>query len=701
MRSGLPQPAAPAQPDFGVDPGLRGSAAAGPQSDGSNVIPFRPPQQQDDPLAPVRARVAGGESGGNLDPYTAKYGGGNFGFPDWEGRPGPAGISHAGGKFQFEPGTWKKASAEMVAHGAPAPDFSNPRDQDHVFNYWATKIYHANTGRNLLDDAQANRVDYGALAGEWPSLAPKTHAGTGDRPLRSMFGGELAGGAKQLADLALARIDRADAAYQRSMRSADDIYAMARAREMRLEAEEARPPRNMHDAWNTWGGVAGLLAVFGGFIGRSHATAALGAAGAMMEAANGADERNYDRSYKAWQTHLEFADRAIRRFNEDARQISEAAGKSYDHQLAELDTLSKIYQLPATITHEQIAQQTQQLDLAEKNRKYIEAANEDTELRNAARSIIAKEHPEYADAPVRQIPPDVWNNAYGRATRQRKGTEGAPVLLTDPKTGQAFTMVLGHPETAQTLTGEPYAPTAAQKVGTGSQAPPQPQTVDYTAKAIAGYRLAPLSAQAMRTPYGQQVMAKVFELNPDYDQSKWQGRLRGEVAFTAGKEAAGIRFFSVAIDHLGTMQEASEALAGHDVQRLNRLQNAIATELGYEGPVDFNFVKSVVGSEVSKAIIGGVGALADREELRVNLDDANSPEQLLGVIRFAKKLMAGQLSGYRLQAKNFGMSAEEFDKHLSEGAKRELGGGSSGTPAAGAPPPGGVIRYDAQGNRVQ
>jgi hypothetical protein len=212
--------------------------------------------------------------------------------------------------------------------------------------------------------------------------------------------------------------------------------------------------------------------------------------------------------------------------------------------------------------------------------------------------------------------------------------------------------------------------------------------VDYTAKAIAGYRLAPLSAQAMRTPYGQQVMAKVFELNPDYDQSKWQGRLRGEVAFTAGKEAAGIRFFSVAIDHLGTMQEASEALAGHDVQRLNRLQNAIATELGYEGPVDFNFVKSVVGSEVSKAIIGGVGALADREELRVNLDDANSPEQLLGVIRFAKKLMAGQLSGYRLQAKNFGMSAEEFDRHLSEGAKRELGGGGSGTPAAGALPEG-------------
>jgi hypothetical protein len=70
--------------------------------------------------------------------------------------------------------------------------------------------------------------------------------------------------------------------------------------------------------------------------------------------------------------------------------------------------------------------------------------------------------------------------------------------------------------------------------------------------------------------------------------------------------------------------------------------------------------------------------------LRVNLDNANSPEQLLGVIKFAKKLMAGQLSGYRLQAKNFGMTDEEFDRHLSPAAKAELGGlGPRGDRCAG------------------
>jgi hypothetical protein len=96
------------------------------------------------------------------------------------------------------------------------------------------------------------------------------------------------------------------------------------------------------------------------------------------------------------------------------------------------------------------------------------------------------------------------------------------------------------------------------------------------------------------------------------------------------------------------MEEVGEVLVNSDVKPLNRFQNRMKTGFGYEEPVDFDFVKSIVGSEVSKAITGGVGALTDREELRVNLDTANSPEQLLDVIAFAKKLMAGQLSGYRL-----------------------------------------------------
>ncbi len=123
-----------------------------------------------DPLAPVMATIAGGETGTDPNAYRALYGGGHFGFPQWEGRAGPAGISHAAGKYQFQPGTWKLAATEYIASGNPVPDFRNDADQEAVGRFWAERTYKKNTGRNLVDDAAKGAVDYSALAGEWSSL---------------------------------------------------------------------------------------------------------------------------------------------------------------------------------------------------------------------------------------------------------------------------------------------------------------------------------------------------------------------------------------------------------------------------------------------------------------------------------------------------------------------------------------------------
>jgi hypothetical protein len=232
-------------------------------------------------------------------------------------------------------------------------------------------------------------------------------------------------------------------------------------------------------------------------------------------------------------------------------------------------------------------------------------------------------------------------------------------------------------------------PAGAAKMGTGAQAAPKPETVDFVANGIAKYDMAPLSGWAMRSPFGQQVMAKVFQVNPEYDQTRYNAKTRGNIAFTSGRQGDAIRSFSVAIDHLATMEDAANALATGDVQALNRAQNMISRELGYEGPVDFNFTKSIVGAEVSKAVIGGVGALKDREELRTAFDAANSPEQLAGVARQAKRLMAGQLGGYRRQAGSAGFSEADFEKSLSPRAKAEIEALAGGAPdSAVAPPPG-------------
>ncbi len=244
------------------------------------------------------------------------------------------------------------------------------------------------------------------------------------------------------------------------------------------------------------------------------------------------------------------------------------------------------------------------------------------------------------------------------------------------------------------------APGGSTKLGTANQGPADPKQVEYVAKGIAGYNMSPLSGYALRSPFGKDVMAKVFEINPEYDQTKYTAKQRGATAFTSGKQGDAIRSFSVSIDHLQTMQEVADALASGDTQTINRLQNTIEKQLGYSGPVDFNFVSSIVGAEVSKAIIGGVGALKDREELRTSFDAVNSPEQLAGIIRRAKQLMAGQLGGYRRQAGTAGFSQQDFEEALSPAAKRELESLGAGAPAGGGYSVGQVIEKGGKKYRV-
>ena len=118
--------------------------------------------------------LAEGESGGD---YSILCGGGHFDdfsqFPDWDGIEGPAGISHAAGKFQFEPRTWAECAARLGLK-----DFS-PAAQDAAAWDLAQRVYWAVKRGNLLtvlamenDLALAGVAT--ALHSTWTSLSPKT-----------------------------------------------------------------------------------------------------------------------------------------------------------------------------------------------------------------------------------------------------------------------------------------------------------------------------------------------------------------------------------------------------------------------------------------------------------------------------------------------------------------------------------------------
>ena len=111
--------------------------------------------------------LAIGESGGR---YDILCGGGRFSdysaFPQWSGVQGPAGVSHAAGKYQFEPATWQEEAAKLHLQ-----DFS-PASQDAAAWDLAQAVYQRVAGRDLAADLMAGDASHvaHALHSTWTSL---------------------------------------------------------------------------------------------------------------------------------------------------------------------------------------------------------------------------------------------------------------------------------------------------------------------------------------------------------------------------------------------------------------------------------------------------------------------------------------------------------------------------------------------------
>lgn len=283
--------------------------------------------------------------------------------------------------------------------------------------------------------------------------------------------------------------------------------------------------------------------------------------------------------------------------------------------------------------------------------------------------------------------------------QQRLGIEGARLnmdapsvkgwqVMTDPSTGN---QIRYNPNTGQATSLDGSKPVALggniQKPGANGEVSPDDPNMNATAGAIAAGQLPPLTGYALKSPAGQQLMAKVLQIKPDYSAPNYNASVTSDKAFDTGQQGNAVRSFNVGISHLTTLQTLADALNNGDVKTFNKIGNQVASETGSPAPTNFNAAKAIVGDEIIKAIVGGGGALADRENAQNQIDAANSPEQLAGVIKTYKNLMAGQLKGLQTQYEtSTGQPAANFKKKLSPETQQQLdmdGGGSSSGPAVG------------------
>ena len=214
---------------------------------------------------------------------------------------------------------------------------------------------------------------------------------------------------------------------------------------------------------------------------------------------------------------------------------------------------------------------------------------------------------------------------------------------------------------------------------------------DATLTAVRGntptaYQQKPLS-MSTRSPRNYAIMERARQINPNYDDSMYATYADTNKKFAAGKEGDQVRALNVAVSHLDTLSDLSQALSTGNVQLINRLGQSWQKETGQTAPSNFDAAKRIVGQEVTKAVVSAGGGQKEREEAAAAITSANSPAQLAGVIQTYKTLLGGQLQGFRNQyAGNDPARSATFDKrYLTDRTRKALGVDTGAAQAANKP----------------
>lgn len=227
---------------------------------------------------------------------------------------------------------------------------------------------------------------------------------------------------------------------------------------------------------------------------------------------------------------------------------------------------------------------------------------------------------------------------------------------------------------------------ARQREANGIAAGGLTENAESMAQAIASGQLAPLSGFALSKPSGQGIMSRVMQINPDYNGQDFGVGTKATKDFATGKQGNAVRSFNVGISHLDTLSGLGDALNNGDTQLLNRIGNAYSTQTGNPAPVNFETAKQIVGDEVTKAIVGGGGGVADREKAQKVLDAVQSPAQLKGAIGTLQTLMRGQLDGLQQQYEQ-STGRKDFNRFLSPAAQNLRHGSAPATTFNAMPDP--------------
>ena len=254
-----------------------------------------------------------------------------------------------------------------------------------------------------------------------------------------------------------------------------------------------------------------------------------------------------------------------------------------------------------------------------------------------ADAIAATGRPQFSQEQIQQARDSAYSNVTGKPMAAGAAMAGAV------------------PASVAT-TGTAPAPAGAVTQATATKAPKS------LAQQILDYEAPPPVGPSTGTKIA--IQNEVNRLAAEQGKTFNAGNYNIASKFNNSQSGKALKSINVAVDHLDTLQEAANELKNGQTPAFNKIAQLYASNTGSTAPGNFDALKSIVGSEVAKAVVGGASALGDREEIRKEINNSKTPEQLAGVIGRFQALMAGQAKGIRQEWVSSGLDENRFDDKL-------------------------------------
>lgn len=187
-----------------------------------------------------------------------------------------------------------------------------------------------------------------------------------------------------------------------------------------------------------------------------------------------------------------------------------------------------------------------------------------------------------------------------------------------------------------------------------------PSASDYQlmAKSIVDHTLSPdelrsLRSGGMRGWNPAKIFTETKAIDPNFSWEKAENEYKAmattERSFAGGPSANIVRANNVALEHLGMLDEAREALNNGNIPALNSIANQIGLELGKTGKTTFDTIAQAVGKEVNKAFIPGGGSSRERLAESNDFSSSKGDNQIKNNIKATVELMSAQQRGLEKQ----------------------------------------------------